>query len=71
MAIEKLKINYKTQNKTWTNPQIKNHYKSHELKTDQTTDMTQKFRTDVFKILNTTYTTGGENCGSSWIQVSS
>jgi hypothetical protein len=31
MAIEKLKINYKT-NKTWTNPQIKNNKKSHELR---------------------------------------
>jgi len=28
MATEKLKINYKTQNKTWTNQQIKNHKKA-------------------------------------------
>jgi len=32
MAIEKLKINYKARNKTWTIPQIKNHKKSHELR---------------------------------------
>jgi hypothetical protein len=30
MAIEKLTIRLK--NKTWTNPQIKNHMKSHELR---------------------------------------
>jgi len=32
MAIEKLRIDYKDQNKTCTNPQIKNHKKSHGLK---------------------------------------
>jgi len=32
MAIENLNINYKTQNKAWTNSHIKNHKKSHELK---------------------------------------
>jgi len=32
--------------------------------------MTQKFTTVVFKILNTTNTTGGEKCESSWSQVS-
>ena len=32
MATKNLKINYKTQNKTWTNLQIKNHEESHELK---------------------------------------
>jgi hypothetical protein len=31
MAIEELKNN-KTQNNTWTNPQIKDHKKSHELR---------------------------------------
>jgi hypothetical protein len=31
MAIEKLKINFKAPNKTWTNAQIKNHKKSCEL----------------------------------------
>jgi len=31
MATEKLKINYKAQNKIWTNQQIKNHKNSHEL----------------------------------------
>jgi len=29
-------------NKTWTNPQIKNHKKKPLTQTDQTTDMTQK-----------------------------
>jgi hypothetical protein len=32
MAIEELKVNYITQNNTWTNPQIKDHKKSHELR---------------------------------------
>jgi len=32
MAIEKLKITYKTQHKTWTNPQIKSHKNNHELR---------------------------------------
>jgi len=31
MTIEKLKTNYKAQNKTWNNPQIKTHKKTHEL----------------------------------------
>jgi len=31
MAIGKLKINYRLKNKTWTNPQIKNH-KIHEIR---------------------------------------
>ena len=32
MATEKLNINYRLKNKTWTNPQIKNHKKGHELR---------------------------------------
>jgi len=32
MAIDNLKINYRLKNKTWTNPQIKNHKKGHELR---------------------------------------
>jgi len=32
MAIEELKVNCITQNSTWTNPQIKDHKKSHELR---------------------------------------
>jgi len=40
MDIEKLKINYKNKNKTWTNPQTESHKNSHDLKTDQTTDTT-------------------------------
>jgi len=32
MAIEKLKITTKLKNKTWTNPQIESHKKSHELR---------------------------------------
>jgi len=43
MDIEKLKINYKTKNKTWTNPKIKNH------KRDQ--DITQKSITHDLKFL--------------------
>jgi len=32
MAVERLKINYKAQKKkNWTNPQIRNHTKGHEL----------------------------------------
>jgi hypothetical protein len=32
MASEKLEITVRIKNKTWTNPQIKNHRKSHELR---------------------------------------
>jgi len=32
MVIEELQNNYKTQNNTWTNPQIKDHKKSYELR---------------------------------------
>jgi hypothetical protein len=31
MAIEELKVNYITQNNTWTSLQIEDHKKSHEL----------------------------------------
>jgi hypothetical protein len=31
VSVMKLKINYRLKNKTWTNAQIKNHKKSHEL----------------------------------------
>jgi hypothetical protein len=48
MATEKLT---RLRNKTRTNPQIKNHKKSHEIKIDRTTDMTQQFRTHVFTFL--------------------
>jgi len=34
------------------------------------TDITQKPKTNVFKIRNTTNTFGGENCESSWFVVS-
>jgi len=40
MAIAK-KLITSLKNKTWTNPQIKNHKISHELRLYQTTDMTQ------------------------------
>jgi hypothetical protein len=42
MVIEKLKINCNIKNKTWTNPKIKGHKKSHELLTYGTTDTPQK-----------------------------
>jgi len=45
MAIEKLIINYKGKNKTWTNTRTENHKKNQDLKTDQTTDTTQKSKT--------------------------
>ena len=32
MATEKLEINARLKNKTWTNPQIKNHKNSHEIR---------------------------------------
>jgi hypothetical protein len=51
MAIEKLTTRLK--NKTWTNPQIKNHKKKPKTQTDQTTNTTQKSRTHAFKILDT------------------
>jgi hypothetical protein len=55
MATEKLTTRFK--NKTWTNPQIKNHKKSHEprLIRPQTT---QKSRTDVFKLTPLTPSVG-------------
>jgi len=31
MAIEKLKITFKAENKTWISPQINNRIKGHEL----------------------------------------
>jgi len=45
--------------------------KTDKTQTDQTTDTTQKYRTLIFKILNTTNTICGENCtSSSWVPVS-
>jgi hypothetical protein len=38
--------------------------------TDQVIDTIQKTRTYVFKILNATNAMCGENCESSWVQVS-
>ena len=32
MATKTLKIKYKLKNKTWANPQIKNHTRSHEVR---------------------------------------
>ena len=47
------------------------HKKEPWMQTDHTTDKTQKWRTQVFKILNTTNTICEENCqSSSWVQVS-
>jgi hypothetical protein len=40
------------------------------MNSDQTTDTTQKSKTHVFKMLNTTSTICGENCESSRVQVS-
>jgi hypothetical protein len=42
--------------------------KSHELITDQTTDTTQRTRTQAFKICNTTNTIYREKYESSWVQ---
>jgi hypothetical protein len=42
----------------------------YELKTNQTADTTQKSRTHVIKILNSTNTIFGEKCEFSWVQVS-
>jgi hypothetical protein len=64
MAIEKLKINYRPKNKTWTSPQIKNHKKSHELGLIRPQTQHKNLE-DVFKILNTTSTICGENYESS------
>jgi len=51
-------------NKTWTNPQVKNHKTAVNLCRHNT-----KTRTHVFNILNTTNTFCGENCEFSWVQV--
>jgi hypothetical protein len=64
MAIEKLKINNRPKNRTWTSPQIKNHKKSHKLGLIR--PQTQhKNRRHVFKIFDTTSTICGENYESS------
>jgi hypothetical protein len=61
MAIENLNINYKTQNKVYTNPHIKNHKKSHELKLIR--PQTQHRNPEpVFKFLT------AQNCESSLVQ---
>ena len=70
MATEKLKINYKHQNKTWTNPHINNLKNRHELKAEQTTDATKKIIKHVLEILNIINFIGGENYESSLVQVS-
>jgi hypothetical protein len=65
MTTEKLIARLK--NKTWTNPYIK------ELKTDKHSDglhHTQQTRKNIFNIPNTINTIHGENCESSWVQVS-
>jgi hypothetical protein len=54
MATQKLKVEYRLKNKIWTTPQIKTHENSHELKTDQTTDMTQKSSTHACKVTQLT-----------------
>jgi len=51
MATEKLKLTTRPQIKSWPNQQLKNYRNSHELKTDQTTDTTEKSKTHVFKFL--------------------
>jgi len=51
MVIGKLKIYCSIKNKTWTNPQIKGHKKSHELLTYQITDTPQKTEHTYLKFL--------------------
>jgi hypothetical protein len=53
MATGKLKVNYKAQNKTSINPQIKNQTNRHEIRLTRS-DTTQKTRTQVSKILTPT-----------------
>jgi len=68
--LKNYKLTTRLKNKTWTNPQIKNNKKSHELRLIKP-DTTQKSRVHVFKILNTTSTISRENCeSSSWVQLS-
>ena len=69
MAIGKLKINYKPQTCTWTNPQIKTQRKSYEVRLIRPWTQHKKSRTPVFKIFNTTNTICGENYEISWIQL--
>ena len=42
--LKNTKLITRLKNQTWTKPYVKNHKNSHELKTDQTTDTTQKTR---------------------------
>jgi hypothetical protein len=66
MAHEKLKINHKAQNKIWTNPQIKNHNRSHELTLIRPQTHHKHPEHMFLKIPNTIC---GENCEcSSWVQ---
>jgi hypothetical protein len=67
MAIEKLTTRLK--NKTWTNLQIKNHKKSHELRLIRSQTQHKNSEHMYFKILNTTNTSCGEKCEFLWVQV--
>jgi len=51
MTTEKLKLTTRLKIKSWPNQQLKIQRNSHELKTDETTDMTEKSKTQVFKFL--------------------
>jgi len=67
MAIEKLNRGLK--NNTWTNPQIKNHKRTMNSDCSDHRHNTE-FQNIVFKIHNNTNIICGENCKSSWVQVS-
>jgi len=51
----------------WSNSQITNHKKTHEIKLIRPQTQHKKLRTHVFKILNTTDTNYGENYETSRI----
>jgi hypothetical protein len=61
MATGKLKDNYKTQNKTSINQQIKNHTNRHEIRLTRP-DTSQKTRTQVFKFLTPLTPTEKKDC---------
>jgi hypothetical protein len=71
MAIEKLKINYKTQKKKKPGPmhKLKTKKKRHELKPIRP-QIQHTNPEHMYLILNITKTICRENCESSWAQVS-
>jgi hypothetical protein len=61
--LKNLKLTTGLKYKTWINPHIKNHKTNQEL--PLTRSQTQHKGSEIFKIISTTNSIGGENCKSS------